>query len=294
MKLFHAAALVAALTAVACGQAKTEKNDVKTISTDLPDTGKLGPTRMYWVDGASILRGTCGDKQFVIKSNCQNNVEVMAYGAFQVKLDNGLKANVDSLSAQVEEIEGAIAVVEHDIRVTSDALDAYEVKLGQATAELNETKAELALVTTWIAEYRAQLAAIKAKLKQMRDSDLKAQSEQMAGELQLLLDGARDLCSKIAGMTAKVEYYASVVVALEIDLRSLSTRLSNLEKDYTETSRDLQKACEELSKYNATIAMLTDSAGINYRVHADTPWFQVARRFVKRFDAIFTEGASKK
>ena len=80
----------------ACGQMQPT-NNVKTISTDLPDSGKTGPVKMYWVSGESVYRGTCGDSTFVVKPNCQNDIESMGYAEFKSRLDAGVTATVARL-----------------------------------------------------------------------------------------------------------------------------------------------------------------------------------------------------
>lgn len=284
--------LALGLAVTACGSFQT-KNDKRTISTDLPDDGSTGPVKMYWVQGGQIERGTCSSHLFVIKANCLNGIETMAYDDFKLKLDAGVTATVEALVKEIGAIENAIDSLELQRRETMAAIALTEAKLGMATGDLLAAKEELATLETFIAEYRAQLKAIRAKLNYGGNGDLLAQARQMAVELQALKDASSLIAARIPALFARVVQLSEKLSDLYERLNSIGIRLDNLRIDHARTWVALQWAIDDLDAYLETLAMLTDEGGINYRVHADNPWFQKVRRFVKRFEVIFASSAKK-
>jgi predicted nucleic acid-binding Zn-ribbon protein len=282
------ATLAAAAVTSACGRHQIPApSSVKTISTDLPDTGTLGPIKMYWVESGRLFRGTCADNVVVIKPNCLNGIEVMDYSTFMTRLDGGLAATVAKLSAEVDGIDATMAIVESDITAVRAAIDTKEQELGTTRVDLEATRLEITKVESFIHEYRFQLRAIAKHLSTMQDADLAQQSTEMAAELQTLITKIADLYKQVPALVAQIKEIKGEIVELSSQLDQLYNRLTNLTFDYDRASRALQDACDDYASYQLTLTMLTDPDGINFQVHAEDLKFQKVRQFVKRFEAIF-------
>ena len=274
---------------IACGHGQ-EESTTTSIGTNLNSEN----TKLYWVDGDQIKRGTCdADRSVVLHATCENDVEYMNWEEFKTDLDGGLSDTIVYLEGKIVKVQRALDFVSNALVAAKKRLAQAEADLEATEEELAEARAEMEYLENIVFEYRQQLKFIEAELEAMKypDQDLVEMGKHIAEQLETYRYELGDIYSSVKELTERVEH-------LELTIDVLSHTIGKLTHAFYALSKELKSLETELAAVRDMFAIYKNTVGklehrIIFVIKDDTKWFEANRRFVAMFEDIFATSGKK-
>lgn len=268
---------------------ESERAELASIATDLPDDGGESSIHLFWVFAGKLFRGDCTVREPLIPRTCGRNVRTMDYDEFKVKLDNGLSQTIRELSDEAQSIQAALGRIHDQMRPIQDEIRRLEREGSEHSAELARLRGDLEEFQIYVSELQDQLRYIEEELRRVaNDPDLRAQQAIVVEQLGQYRTKVASIADRIPALLDKVRHIGDQVAALQQQLDVFNTRLANLQADLEDVTTRLNAAYDDFSVYEDTLRRLESQ--VIYTTLSTNTMLSRQRQFIRRFERIFASG----